>query len=355
MARLSVAEPAHRAGDQPGTSPGPARGRPAAPLSPTGVLALQRAAGNAAVGRLLEGRAVARQPPSGAAVTPVSGPSSASLRRPPPATVTQAVLGKELTEKLEKMMADAQLSSSSSSGREMRYSLIRETELKLPALFSLTSRYELSPNQLRLQWGQETEGHRIDSWSGLRWGTRDWAIEALVRTTYASGKLARVEDQQVGMLRLTLGGHFTGEYYNDHRFLWFPMGGGTDQGDTAGVRLNYGKIGAPIAQGWQLEGVGANLRLATGIPDRNKTVDIGGHPFYTDVAHDEVRRGAVSLSANFLHPGSGYSLTVEGGLDSERIRDATQNKLIHRNLDIPEFQVKPLESPYFSFTLTKSF
>jgi hypothetical protein len=269
--------------------------------------------------------------------------------------VTEAVLGKELTAKLEKMMDDAGLSTSSSFGREMRYSLIRETELKLPAMFSLTSRYELSPNQLRLQWGEETEGHRIDSWSGLRFGTSDWNVEALVRTTYASGRLARVEDQTVGAIRLTLGGHFTGEYYNDHRFAWFPMGGGTDQGDTAGVRLNYGRIGAPIALGWGLEGVGANLRLATGIPSRDKTVDVGGHPFYTDVEHDEIRRGALSLSANFTHPGSGYSLTVEGGLDSERIRDATQNKLVHRNLDIPEFQVKSIERPYFSLTLSKSF
>ena len=269
--------------------------------------------------------------------------------------MVEAVLGKELTDKLEGMVAAAGLSSSTTVGSDMRFSLLRESKLKLAGPLSLTSLYELSPDQLRLQWGQAVEGHRIDSWSGLRFGSEDWAVEALIRTTYASGRIAPVENQTVGALRLTLGGHFVGEYRNDHRFVWFPMGGGTDQGDTAALMLKLDKLGQPLAGGVTLESVGANLRLATGIPDRNKTVEIGGRRYYTDVGYDQVRQGVLSVSAAFADKNRGLLLTVEGGANTDQVRDLFQNQIVHRTLGIPEFQAKPLSSPFFSLTLTKSF
>jgi hypothetical protein len=315
------------------------RGRPPSParLSPQQqVLRLQRSAGNAAVGRLL------RQP------APSSGPKR-------PATVTEAVLGKEIADRIEKMVAAADLTGSTTAGHDMRHSLLRESRLKLAGPLSLTSRYELSPDQLRLQWGQVVEGHRIDSWSGLRFGTDDWSVEALIRSTYASGRLAPVENQTVGALRITLGGHFVGEYRNDHRFLWFPMGGGTDQGDTAGVILKADKLGQELPGGVTLESVGANLRLATGIPDTRKTVEIGGRRFYTDVAFDEVRQGVLSLSATFADKERGLLLTVEGGANTDQVRDLFQNKVVHQTLGIPEFQPRAQAAPFFSLTLDKRF
>src|SRR3954465_3874290 len=131
MNRLSACDPLGKA---PAERPGGAghRGIPAAhaglaayseTLSPAAVLALQRSAGNAAVGRLLARRGappagtrarpptrrLARDTPTGASapVTPVSGPSLQDLRPRPPATVTEAVLGKELADKLEGMVAAA--------------------------------------------------------------------------------------------------------------------------------------------------------------------------------------------------------------------------------------------------------
>jgi hypothetical protein len=323
--------------------------------SPESVLALQRSAGNAAVGRLLRRRVLARDRPKAPAVTPLSGPSPDELRPPPPATVTEAALGKELAAKIEDMVAAAGLAGNTTAGHDMRFSLLRESKLKLAGPLSLTSRYELSPEQLRLQRGQLTEGHRIDSWSGLRFGTDDWSVEALVRTTYASGRIARVENQTVGALRITLGGHFVGEYRNDHRFLWFPMGGGTDQGDTAAVILKADTLGQPLAGGVTLESVGANLRLATGIPDPAKTVEIGGRRFYKDVGFDEVRQGVLSVSATFADKQRGLLLTVEGGANTDQVRDLFQNKIVHRTLGIPEFENKPQAAPFFSLSLTKPF
>jgi hypothetical protein len=381
MGRLSASEPLGKALDEP-LARTTARGAPAAGLglaapdggiwSPAAVLALQRRAGNAAVGRLLARpgptpaaargrpparRVLARDSPAGptAPVTPFSGPSLEELRPRPPATLTEAALGKEIADKLEDMVAAAGLASSTAVGSDMRFSLLRESKLKLAGPLTLTSKYELSPDQLRLQWGQAVEGHRIDSWSGLRFGTDDWSVEALVRTTYASGRLAPVENQSVGALRLTLGGHFVGEYRNDHRFIWFPMGGGTDQGDTAALMLKLDKLGQPVGGGVTLESVAANLRLATGIPDRNKTVDIGGRRYYTDVGYDQVRQGVLSLSAAFADNKRGLLLTVEGGANTDQIRDLFQNQIVHRALGIPEFQAKPLASPFFSLTLIKSF
>jgi hypothetical protein len=331
--------------------PAPAGGRSAA----TELISLQRSAGNAAVGRLLSRqRTLARDKPKDPAVTPVSGPSAAELR-PPPKTLAEAALGRELAAKIEDMVAAAGLASSSTSGHDMRFSLLRESKLKLAGPLWLTSKYELSPEQLRLQWGQAVEGHRIDSWSGLRIGSDDWSVEALVRTTYASGRLAQVENQTVGALRITLGGHFVGEYRNDHRFLWFPMGGDTDQGDTAAVILKADKLGQPVAGGVTLESVGANLRLATGIPDQTKTVEIGGRRYYSDVAFDDVRQGVLSLSATFADKRRGLLLTVEGGANTDSVRDLFQNKVVHRTLGIPEFQNREQASPFFSLNLTKSF
>jgi hypothetical protein len=322
-------------------------------LAPASILALQRSAGNAAVGRLMARSSRASAPKRALAR---DGPTSPTIPpRRPPATVTEAALGPELAEKIERMAASARLSSRSTSGHDMRFALIRESEFQLPANFSLTSKYELSPDQLRLQWGEVTQGYRIDSWSGLRFGSHDWAVEALVRSTYASGDIAPVENQRVGAIRLTLGGHFIAEYYNDHYFPFFPMGGGTDQGDTAGVSARADRLGLHVISGWELDQLGANLRLATGIPNRDSTVNLGGHTFYNDVAFDRIRQGLLSLSATFRNPNLGMSLMLEGGANMDAIRDATQNRLIHRPLGIPEFQNTRMQRPYFGLTLTKDF
>jgi len=355
-----------------------ARRRPRSTLAPeltsAGVLALQRSAGNAAATRLLAtgratgrnrrvsgvpttraGRVLTRDPDSPATPAPLAGPSLKNLQPRPPTTLVDAVLGKEIADKLEDMVTGAGLAGNTTIGSDMRFSLLRESKLKLASPLTLTSMYELSPDQLRLQWGHAVEGYRIDSWSGLRFGSNDWSVEALVRTTYASGRLAPVENQSVGALRITLGGHFVGEYRNDHRFVWFPMGGGTDQGDTAGLMLKLDKLGQHVGGGVTLESVAANLRLATGIPDRSKMVEIGGHRYYTDVAYDQVRQGVLSLSAAFADNRRGLLLTVEGGANTDQVRDLFQNQIVHRTLGIPEFQAKPLASPFFSLSLTKSF
>jgi hypothetical protein len=322
--------------------------------TPASVLALQRSVGNAAVVGLLTSR-----PPPASAPTRVLARDGPTATTPPerrqPATLVEAALGPELAEKIEGMASNARLSSRSTSGHDMRFSLVRESELQLPFNFSLTSKYELSPDQLRLQWGEVTQGHRIDSWSGLRFTGRGWAVEALVRSTYASGDIAPVEHQQVGAIRLRLGDGFVAEYYNDHFFPFFPMGGGTDQGDTAGVSARVERLGLHLGKGWELDELGANLRLATGIPNRDRTVDVGGRTFYNDVEYDRIRQGLLSLGATFRNPDLGMSLRLEGGANMDAIRDATQNRMIHRPMGIPEFQNTQMQRPYFGATLTKEF
>jgi hypothetical protein len=133
------------------------------------------------------------------------------------------------------------------------------------------------------------------------------------------------------------------------------MGGDTDQGDTAGVSARVGDLGLRVGAGWELEGIGANLRLATGIPNRDSTVNRGGHTFYDDVAYDRIRQGLLSLSATFRNPSLGVSLMLEGGANMDAIRDATQNRMIHRPLDIPEFQNTRMQRPYFGLTFSKEF
>jgi hypothetical protein len=68
-----------------------------------------------------------------------------------------------------------------------------------------------------------------------------------------------------------------------------------------------------VISGWELDQLGANLRLATGIPNRDSTVNLGGHTFYNDVAFDRIRQGLLSLSATFRNPNLGMSLMLEGG------------------------------------------
>lgn len=325
-------------------------GRPAPPvpvsprgrgLTPAAALQLQRTAGNAAVGRLL-----ARD-----------GPLDMRAPKPrAPRTVLDLALGNELADKVEKMATDVKLSTRNQAGHDMRFSLIRESELKLPGYFSLTSKYELSPDQLRIQWGEVTQGYRIDSWSGLKFGGPDWSIEALVRNTYASGSISPVEHQQVGAVRLTMG-YFQAEYYNDHYFPVFPMGGGTDQGDTAGLSLRGRDLGVRLGDTWRLDEVSANLRLATGIPDQTegRTSQVDGHTFYDNVAFDQVRQGLLSLGVTLRRPDIGLSLKLEGGLNADYIRDATQNEMIHHPMKIPEFRNRDKVQPFFGLTLTKEF
>lgn len=193
------------------------------------------------------------------------------------------------------------------------------------------------PNECRIQWGVPTCGPRLDSYKGLRLGDEKYNLELGMRSTNAGGHLMSVEEQRVGVATLTLDGKYKLKYWNDHYFPFWPMGGGTDQGDTAGVQFSYnlGNRGFPVGSGWQFETVSLTLRLATGIPDKSSVQTIDGRTIYSRVAFDGIRHGDLDLNTT-LSKKDTQRLSVGLVINSEKIRDATQNKLIHRNLKIPE-------------------
>jgi hypothetical protein len=199
---------------------------------------------------------------------------------------------------------------------------------------------EITPPQLRLQWGRQTEGARLDSYSGLRLrlGSPDTYLDYGFRSTNATGPLASVENQRVGVASLTIDGKYRLQYWNDHAFPWWPIGDGGDQGDTAGLSLSYtmGKQGFPLSRGWYWSQIRLSLRMATGIPDRSSAAAKDGTTIYTRVEFEDVDRGDVNLNALFGNIEQ-QQLDVGITVNSGAVRNFVQSKGVHRNLKIPEF------------------
>ena len=232
-------------------------------------------------------------------------------------------------------------------GSEMRFS-IESCEIK-PVLdwpwLQYVKHQEITPPQHRFQWGRETDGARLDDYTGLRFGNRYTFLELGARSTNANGRLAPVENQRVGMATLAIDGKYLGldgqlraQYWNDHSFWWWPMGDGGDQGDTAGLSFSYllGNQGFPVADGWYWRKMQLSMRLATGIPDRGSAVPQGGHLVYSRVQFDEINRGDLNLNTQFTNTNH-QILDVGITVNSGAVRHFTQSEVVHRNLGIPEF------------------
>jgi hypothetical protein len=226
-------------------------------------------------------------------------------------------------------------------GSEMRLSVSsREVRPILNWPLSYVSCREVTPPQLRLQWGRQTEGARLDSYSGLRLrlGSDDTYFDYGFRSTDASGPLARVENQRVGVATLTIDGKYRFQYWNDHAFPWWPVGDGGDRGDTAGLSISYGlgKQGFPLSNGWTWNHMRLSLRMATGIPDRGSAVTRDGTTVYTRVEFEDIDRGDINLNALFSNRKL-QQLDVGVTVNSGAVRNFAQSKVVHRSLGIPEF------------------
>jgi len=207
------------------------------------------------------------------------------------------------------------------------------------APLQLLSCGEITPSQERTQWGVNTSGARYDSYSGVQIGSDRNNLTLGRRTTYVSGdgRLGPVERQGVGVAAVTLGGRVRFKYWNDHRFWWWPMGDGGDQGDTAGWQISYNLAPHSLStRGWQFEDVNLSFRLATGIPNRSSARPMGDGQVYSEVSFSEINRGDIDLSTSLSNKG-GQRLDVGIVVNSDRFRHATQDRLIHHNLGIPEF------------------
>lgn len=227
------------------------------------------------------------------------------------------------------------------TGSEMRFS-VKSSEVKQIRHWPL--RYvqceEITPPQHRLQWGVNTFGARLDSYKGLRLGSKSNNLELGFRSTNVDGRswIAPVERQRVGVATLTLGGAFKLSYWNDHAFWWWPMGDGGDQGDTAGLTTSYnlGNQGFYLFDGWTFQTMSLTLRLATGIPQRSSAVTQGGTTFYSHVAFDGIDRGDIDVNTSLFNRDQ-QRLDIGLWVDSGKLRHAIQSDLVHRSLGIPEF------------------
>jgi hypothetical protein len=203
---------------------------------------------------------------------------------------------------------------------------------------------EITPPQLRVQWGRQVEGARYDKYNGVRLnlGGGGTTLDYGFRETNATGRLARVEGQRVGVASLTIDGKYQLQYWNDHHFPWWPIGDGGDQGDTAGVSLSYGlgRVGFPLSKGWSWSQMRLSLRMATGIPDHASAVTRHGTTIYTRVEFDDIDRGDIDLNALFNNVNL-QQLDVGITVNSGAVRNLVQSKLVHRNLGIPEFPRTP--------------
>nr|WP_322762911.1 SpvB/TcaC N-terminal domain-containing protein [Frankia sp. Cr2] len=311
--------------------------------------------------------------PADAPLAPKPAPAAATDTRPlaPASSIGRGFLNEQLAKYQKSLLTD--VTASTSFGRDLRFGIEVKPEAALYGPIESLSRYMLSPSQLRNQWGQSVDGYRIDRESSLRISGSPifvvvpaarvrWdpvlSLELGTRTSNASGRIAQVENQTVGYARIGVGEHARLEYYNDHRFLWWPMGDGGDQGNTAGVRITAEKLSAHLLRAgnteWRIESVGAHLRLASGIPDRKKTVNTAGRTFYRDVAFGEISQGILSASVT-ARSSTGWGVTLEGGLNRAGIRDVAQNQLVHRNLGIPEFMISQPDEAYVSLGISKHF
>lgn len=243
-------------------------------------------------------------------------------------------------------------------GSEVRFSFTRADLRPIPNLpIKYVTCDELTPPQLRTQWGLTTQGARADLYSGLRMGSDKWYLEVGSRSTYAdrSSPLKDVETQTVGVVTASLGGAFRISYWNDHAFsFWKPIGGGLpffekvltkqpgrqwDFGDTAGLKLSWdlsGGRGIPVSDGspWRFDHISLTMRLATGIPEQTSVVNLAGHKFYSRIDFQGVDRGDLNLNAGF---GRGdQRLDVGLWLNSGALRHIVQSKFVHQSLDIPQ-------------------
>jgi hypothetical protein len=199
---------------------------------------------------------------------------------------------------------------------------------------------EIAPPQvLRTQWGVPTGGPRYDSYSGVRIGSERTHLTLGARTTYANAesRLASAEQQRVGVASLTLGGRVRFRYWNDHKFWWWPMGDGGDQGDTAGLQFAYNLRPHRLAfDAWRFDDISLTLRLGTGIPNRGSAVPMGDGSVYSHVRFSEINRGDVDVSTSLT---GRHAQKLEVGIlvNSDHVRHATQDRAVHHTLGIPEF------------------
>lgn len=198
---------------------------------------------------------------------------------------------------------------------------------------------EITPRQLRTQWGVPVFGARYDSVQALRLGSSKNNLTLGFRSTSASADdpLQPVEKQRVGVASVTLGGVARFKYWNDHAFWWWPMGDGGDQGDTAGLQFSYNVFQHRLQTGpWMFQQFSLSLRLATGIPNRSSAKPMGDGVVYTEVKFPEIDRGDIDLSAALQHMKL-YRMDVGITVNSGQVRNSVQSKLVHRSLGIPEF------------------
>ncbi len=226
-------------------------------------------------------------------------------------------------------------------GSETRFSILMKESKQIKNWpLRYVSCQEVAPPQCRVQWGVNTCGARLDGYKGLRIGGKDDNLEIGFRTTNVSSesRLKAVEEQRVGVATLTLSGQFRLSYWNDHRFPWWPMGGGGDYGDTAGLRIAYqlGKEGFYLDHGWRWKEMSITLRMATGIPDKTSVVTEGASTFYSRVEFPEIDRGDIDIRASL---GSRSQQRLDMGIvvDSGAVRNFAQSQVVHKNLGIPEF------------------
>lgn len=225
-------------------------------------------------------------------------------------------------------------------GSEVRFSVDRN---KLTPLFDWPLTYqscgETIPMQPRVQWGVPTNGARDDSFQGLRFGSPRNNLVLGFRSTSSSSdsRLSPVENQRVGVATLTLDGRFRFKYWNDHAFWWWPMGDGGDQGDTAGIQLGYFLGHHQLSLGkWMFDDLNLTLRLATGVPNRGSATPMGDGMVYSQVNFSEVNRGDIDLNVRLYNP-KAMRLLVGITVNADAVRHATQDRIIHHALGIPEF------------------
>lgn len=198
---------------------------------------------------------------------------------------------------------------------------------------------EITPEQLRTQWGVPSQGARFDLHNGLQFGNARHNLTLGFRSTNttANDPLKPVANQRVGVASVTIAGRVRFKYWNDHAFWWWPMGDGGDQGDTAGLQFSYNLGPHQFRMGsFLFEQVNLTLRLASGIPDRNSATPMGDGIIYTQVQFPQVDRGDLDVSTTLTHRKL-YRLDVGFTINSGAIRNVVQSKGVHRTLGIPEF------------------
>lgn len=265
---------------------------------------------------------------------------------------------KDILEKIKELLdkiATKNISTLSYYGNRMSNSLVFRDKSSLGPLYyrSLT---KLTPPQIRIPWNVSTEGSRIDSLSGIGIEFQNFSLDIARRTTYfATGEIAKAERQKVGyvtmrILRLRM------QYYNDHYFIFFPMGGGTDQGDTAGFNIYWLQKDIFKIFNLSIDQLGFGLKLATGIPNQNydKIKKINGRKVYSEVELNEIVMGTLYASLRLRH-NSGVKFELQLGIDSSEVGDFFQNRMIHRPLNIPEFEKPNYIRPYISFGISIPF